>query len=136
MSERETQTPGPPIVDDQNAMLSESKASESKPGESKCPFSGHMLTHTTAGAKGNNDWWPDQLNLGILHQQSSLSNPMGEKFDYAQEFKSLNLDAARLDDRLTGMVAGRFWPLRAILHPHGLAFCGHLPHLRRTRRRW
>jgi catalase-peroxidase len=110
MSERETQTPGPPIVDDQNAMLSESKASESKPGESKCPFSGHMLTHTTAGAKGNNDWWPDQLNLGILHQQSSLSNPMGEKFDYAQEFKSLNLDAVIKDLRALMTDSQEWWP--------------------------
>jgi len=94
MSERETQTPGPPIVDDQNAMLS-----ESKPSESKCPFSGHMLTHTTAGAKGNNDWWPGQLNLGILHQQSSLSNPMGEEFNYAEEFKTLDLNAVIKDLR-------------------------------------
>ncbi len=46
--------------------------------ESKCPFTGGMLQHTTAGAKGNADWWPNQLNLAILHQQSSLSNPMGE----------------------------------------------------------
>jgi catalase-peroxidase len=105
MSERETQTPGPPIVDDQNAMLSDSKA-----GESKCPFSGNQLTHTTAGAKGNNDWWPDQLNVGILHQQSSLSNPMGEEFDYAQEFKSLNLDAVIKDLRALMTDSQEWWP--------------------------
>ena len=105
MSERETKTPGPPIVDDQNAMLS-----ETKPGEAKCPFSGHMLTHTTAGAKGNNDWWPDQLNLGILHQQSSLSNPMGEEFDYAQEFKSLDLDAIVKDLRDLMTDSQEWWP--------------------------
>ena len=105
MSERETQTPRPPIVDDQNAMLSDSKA-----GESKCPFSGNQLTHTTAGAKGNNDWWPDQLNLGILHQQSSLSNPMGEEFDYAQEFKSLNLDAVIKDLRALMTDSQEWWP--------------------------
>jgi catalase-peroxidase len=105
MSERETQTPGPPIVDDQNAMLSDSKA-----GESKCPFSGNQLTHTTAGAKGNKDWWPDQLNLGILHQQSSLSNPMGEEFDYAQEFKSLNLDAVIKDLRALMTDSQEWWP--------------------------
>ena len=46
--------------------------------EAKCPFTGGMLQHTTAGAKGNGDWWPNQLNLAILHQQSSLCNPMGE----------------------------------------------------------
>ena len=105
MSERETKTPGPPIVDDQNAMLS-----ETKPGESKCPFSGNQLTHTTAGAKGNNDWWPDQLNLGILHQQSSLSNPMGEEFDYAQEFKSLDLDAVVKDLRDLMTDSQEWWP--------------------------
>ena len=105
MSERETQTPRPPIVDDQNAMLSDSKA-----GESKCPFSGNQLTHTTAGAKGNNDWWPDQLNLGILHQQSSLSNPMGEEFDYAQEFKSLNLEAVIKDLRALMTDSQEWWP--------------------------
>ena len=105
MSERETKTPGPPIVDDQNAMLS-----ETKPGEAKCPFSGNMLTHTTAGAKGNNDWWPDQLNLGILHQQSSLSNPMGEEFDYAQEFKSLDLDAIVKDLRDLMTDSQEWWP--------------------------
>ena len=61
--------------------------------ESKCPFHNGMIEHTTAGGKGNRDWWPDQLNLSILHQQSSLSNPMGERFNYAEEFKSLDLDA-------------------------------------------
>ena len=69
-----------------------------------------MLTHTTAGAKGNNDWWPDQLNLGILHQQSSLSNPMGEEFDYAQEFKSLDLDAIVKDLRDLMTDSQEWWP--------------------------
>ena len=45
--------------------------------ETKCPFAG-VLEHTSAAAKTNRDWWPNQLNLGILHQHSSLSNPMGE----------------------------------------------------------
>jgi catalase-peroxidase len=78
--------------------------------ESKCPFSGSMLKHTTAGAKGNREWWPDQLNLGILHQQSSLSNPMGEEFNYAEEFKSLDLDAVIKD--LHGLMTDSqdWWP--------------------------
>ncbi|MGA3334647.1 MAG: catalase/peroxidase HPI [Terracidiphilus sp.] len=76
--------------------------------ESKCPFSGNMLKHATAGAKGNRDWWPDQLNLGILHQQSSLSNPMGEEFNYAKEFKSLDLDAA-IEDLHALMTDSRDW---------------------------
>ena len=50
----------------------------------KCPFSGGKRVPE------NRDWWPDQLDLGILHQQSNLSDPMGESFDYAKEFKSLD----------------------------------------------
>jgi len=84
MSERETKNPGPPIVDDQNA----------KSGDAKCPFSNGARKHTVAaGAPTNASWWPNQLNLKILHQRSSLSNPMGEAFNYAEEFKSLDLDA-------------------------------------------
>jgi catalase-peroxidase len=78
--------------------------------ESKCPFTGGMLQHTTAGAKGNGDWWPNQLNLAILHQQSSLSNPMGEAFDYAKEFKSLDLDAVIKDLRALMTDSQPWWP--------------------------
>jgi catalase-peroxidase len=78
--------------------------------ESKCPFTGGMLQHTTAGAKGNGDWWPNQLNLAILHQRSSLSNPMGERFDYAKEFKSLNLDAVIKDLRALMTDSQEWWP--------------------------
>src|SRR6516162_620623 len=53
----------------------------------KCPVS--KRAHT------NRDWWPNQLDLGILHQHSNLSNPMGEAFDYAKEFRSLDLNAGR-----------------------------------------
>ena len=53
--------------------------------EAKCPF------HPANGeGTSNRDWWPEQLNLGILHQHSLLSNPMGEEFNYAEEFKSLD----------------------------------------------
>jgi catalase-peroxidase len=78
--------------------------------ESKCPFTGGMLQHTTAGAKGNGDWWPNQLNLAILHQQSSLSNPMGETFDYAKEFKTLDLDAVIKDLRALMTDSQQWWP--------------------------
>ena len=78
--------------------------------ESKCPFTGGMLQHTTAGAKGNGDWWPNQLNLAILHQQSSLSNPMGESFDYAKEFKTLDLDAVIKDLRALMTDSQEWWP--------------------------
>ena len=48
-------------------------------------------------ARTNRDWWPNQLNLSVLHQQSSLSNPMGEAFNYAAEFKKLDLAALKKD---------------------------------------
>ena len=53
----------------------------------------------TSGARGtsNRDWWPNQLNLKILHQHSSLSNPMGGEFNYAEEFKKLDLVAVKKD---------------------------------------
>jgi len=110
MSERETKTPGPPIVDDQNAMLAESKPGEAKPGDAKCPFSSGALRHTAAGTLSNAGWWPNQLNLGILHQQSSLSNPMGEQFDYAQEFKSLDFDAVIKDLHALMTTSQDWWP--------------------------
>ena len=61
-------------------------------GEAKCPF-----THTAGGGTSNRDWWPNQLNLKILHQPSPLSDPMGKGFSYAQEFKSLDLAAVKKD---------------------------------------
>jgi catalase-peroxidase len=78
--------------------------------ESKCPFSGGIIEHTTAGAKGNRDWWPNQLNVGILHQHSSLANPLGEEFDYAKEFKTLDLDAVIKDLRALMTDSQNWWP--------------------------
>ena len=78
--------------------------------ESKCPFSNGAIKHTSAGAKGNRDWWPNQLNLGILHQHSSLSNPMEKEFDYAQEFKKLDLDAVIKDLHALMTDSQDWWP--------------------------
>jgi catalase-peroxidase len=61
--------------------------------ESKCPFSGGAGSHAVSGAPSNASWWPNQLNLKMLHGQSAKSDPMGEAFDYATEFKTLDLDA-------------------------------------------
>ena len=73
--------------------------------ESKCPF------HHTAGAgPAQRDWWPNQLNLDILHQQSAKSNPMGEAFDYASEFKSLDLNAVKQDLRAVMTTSQDWWP--------------------------
>ncbi len=68
-----------------------------KNGNGKCPFSGGTLNHIAGSGTSNRDWWPNQLNLGILRQHSSLSDPMGEDFDYAAEFNSLDLAAVKQD---------------------------------------
>ena len=100
MSDSQTKTPGPPIVDDQNAMS----------GDAKCPFSNGALKHTAAGSPTNANWWPNQLNLKILHQHSPLPNPMGETFNYAEEFKSLDLDAVIMDLRALMTTSQDWWP--------------------------
>ncbi|RKS92519.1 catalase-peroxidase [Flavobacterium limicola] len=80
-------------------------------GESKCPFSGATAPKQSAGAgPSNRDWWPNQLKLNILRQHSSLSNPMGESFDYAEEFKSLDLDALKRDIFEMMTTSQEWWP--------------------------
>ena len=71
---------------------------------SKCPVTGGTHAHT------NRDWWPNQLSLQVLHQHSSLSNPMGEAFDYAKEFKSLDLDAVIKDLHALMTDSQEWWP--------------------------
>ena len=66
-------------------------------GAAKCPFSGGILKTVAGGGTSNRDWWPNQLKLNILRQNSSLSNPMDEGFDYAEAFKSLDLAAVKKD---------------------------------------
>ncbi len=78
--------------------------------ESKCPFSGDARKHTTAGAPSNADWWPNQLKLNILHQHSSKSDPMGEEFNYAEEFKSLDVSAVITDLRALMADSQDWWP--------------------------
>lgn len=73
--------------------------------ESKCPFN-----HAAGGGTTNKDWWPNQLNLNFLHQHSSLSDPMGEDFDYAAEFKSLDLEAVKADLRAVMTDSQDWWP--------------------------
>jgi catalase-peroxidase len=76
----------------------------------KCPFSEAERTQTRAGARTVADWWPNQLNLKILHQHSSKSNPMGEAFDYAKEFKTLDLDAVVKDLHALMKDSQEWWP--------------------------
>ena len=63
----------------------------------KCPYGFDKPKHTKAGSRNNSTWWPNQLNLKILHQNSSLTNPMNDDFDYAKEFKSLDLNELKND---------------------------------------
>ena len=77
--------------------------------EAKCPFSNGARRHT-AGGPANAAWWPNQLNLKILHQHSSLSDPMDKEFNYAQEFKSLDLDAVIKDLHAAMTASQEWWP--------------------------
>jgi catalase-peroxidase len=79
-------------------------------GESKCPFSGGSLKQSAGSGTRNRDWWPNQLKLNILRQHSTLSNPMGDSFNYAEEFKSLDLQAVKKDiiDLMT--TSQDWWP--------------------------
>ena len=78
--------------------------------EAKCPVMGGDRRHTVAGTQTNADWWPNQLNLKMLHQHSPLSDPMGEQFDYAKEFKSLDLDAVVKDLHALMTDSQDWWP--------------------------
>ncbi len=78
--------------------------------EAKCPLSGDGRQHMQGGAPSNADWWPNQLKLGILHQHSSKSGPMGEGFDYAKEFKRLDLNAVIKDLRALMTDSQDWWP--------------------------
>jgi catalase-peroxidase len=78
--------------------------------ESKCPVTGRLHEHTAGGGTTNRDWWPNQLKLDILHQHSSKSNPMGEGFNYAKEFKSLDLEAVKKDLRELMTKSQEWWP--------------------------
>jgi catalase-peroxidase len=79
-------------------------------GESKCPFSGGSPKQSAGSGTRNNDWWPNQLKLNILRQHSSLSNPMGEKFNYAEAFKSLDLAAVKKDLFALMTNSQEWWP--------------------------
>nr|WP_282086936.1 catalase/peroxidase HPI [Aquimarina algiphila] len=79
-------------------------------GEGMCPFMNGSLKQGAGGGTSNRDWWPNQLKLNILRQHSSLSNPMGEAFNYAQAFKALDLEAVKKDliDLMTD--SQEWWP--------------------------
>ncbi len=78
--------------------------------ESKCPVTGRTSKQVAGGGTSNRDWWPNQLNLKILHQHSSKSNPMGEEFNYAEEFKKLDLNAVKKDLYALMTDSQDWWP--------------------------
>jgi len=81
---------------------------------SRCPVMGvlksPMHRHTAAGAMSVGDWWPDQLNIDILHQNSPKNNPLGEDFNYAEEFAKLDLEALRQDINELMITSQDWWP--------------------------
>jgi catalase-peroxidase len=79
-------------------------------GESKCPFSGGAIKQSAGGGSRNHHWWPNQLKLNILRQNSSLSNPMGDAFNYAEAFKSLDLAALKKDINDVMTTSQDWWP--------------------------
>ncbi len=88
----------------------EAKLADVNDSVAKCPFSSGALQHTAGGGRSNRDWWPNSLNLNILRQHSSLSNPMDGDFNYKEEFKKLDLQAVKQD--LTDLMTDSqdFWP--------------------------
>lgn len=76
----------------------------------KCPFSGHVGAVTPAAGTGNQQWWPNQIDLGLLHQHHPASNPLGEDFDYPKAFLGLDLDALKLDLKALMTDSQDWWP--------------------------
>ncbi|MCE9543576.1 MAG: catalase-peroxidase, partial [Verrucomicrobia bacterium] len=92
--------------------------------ESMCPFSGGTRKQAVAGARTNAAWWPEQLNLKILNQNSPLSNPMEKGFNYAEEFKSLDLEALKKDLHALMTDSQEWWP--ADFGHYGLILTGNV----------
>lgn len=106
-------TLGPWVVPDGGTVLAQSTTKSHMQGGSNCPMMGEPAgpyRHTAAGAMSSQDWWPNQLNLKILHQNSAKSNPMGKAFNYAEEFKKLDLAAVKKDLEALMTDSQDWWP--------------------------
>src|SRR5689334_18443685 len=86
-------------------MTTKTYATEAGPSGGKCPFN-----HAAGGGTGSRDWWPSQLRLDLLYQHSARSNPMGEGFDYAKEFRSLDFAALKADLAALMTDSQPWWP--------------------------
>ena len=119
-----TEDGGQQVADHQNSQPTGSHGRDLAAG-SKCPVTGAILSltalttatedpaaygNTAAGSMSIGDWWPNQLNLQILHQNSAKSNPMGEDFNYAEEFKKLDVDALKRDINELMTTSQDWWP--------------------------
>jgi catalase-peroxidase len=94
------------VPENHDAVVGDMNSEES---EGRCPVVAGRHTHPAEGA-GNRDWWPNQLNLKILRKNPAVANPMGEEFDYAAEFKTLDLDALRRDIDEVMTTSQDWWP--------------------------
>ncbi|HET6544651.1 MAG TPA: catalase/peroxidase HPI [Chryseolinea sp.] len=86
------------------------KSLETNDSTAKCPFHNGALKQIAGSGTQNRDWWPNQLKVSVLRQRSSLSNPMGEKFNYAEEFKSLDFPALKNDLHALMTDSQEWWP--------------------------
>ncbi|TDO02819.1 catalase/peroxidase HPI [Sunxiuqinia elliptica] len=85
-------------------------SSQQSSSESRCPVTGATAKHSAGGGTQNRDWWPKKLNLNILRQHANLSDPMGAEFNYAKEFKSLDLNAIKKDLAALMTDSQDWWP--------------------------
>ncbi len=96
-----------------DTVLAQSTHGKPSATSSQCPVMGKQAgpnRHTAAGALSIRDWWPNQLNLQILHQNAAKSNPMGKDFDYAKAFNKLDLDALKKDIMALMTTSQDWWP--------------------------
>lgn len=95
---------------EKHSTSDDAKLADVNTSQAQCPFLGGALNQTAGGGTRNRDWWPNQLKLNILRQNSSLSDPMGEGFNYAEEFKSLDLEAVKKDLYALMTDSQEWWP--------------------------